>query len=131
MDSSRRAAVFVLAILVPTWALSCDDESAEIAGGIEIVSGDGQSAEVGTSLPEPVVVRVTDADRVPLSGVGVSWKVTSGGGSVTAEIRSGHRGHASATWTLGSSVGQQSLRASVEGAGSVTITATGLSAGGR
>ncbi len=128
MPGYRRVAFLALALLLPLWGPSCgDDQSAPVAGALEIVSGDGQSAEVGTSLSQQVVVRVTDDQGTPTSGIQVSWNVTAGGGSVTpAQSQSGSDGRASTTWTLGTSAGQQGLRASADGAGSVTFTATGL-----
>jgi flagellar hook protein FlgE len=47
------------------------------------VSGDAQTGTVGSTLPQPLVVRVTDAHNNPTPGVAVTFAVTSGGGSVT------------------------------------------------
>lgn len=51
---------------------------------IALVSGDGQEGKAGDSLPEPFVVRVTDADGDPLLGVEVIWRVGSGAGRFRA-----------------------------------------------
>src|SRR5687768_3955706 len=51
-----------------------------------IVSGDGQTAQPGTELPKPLVVRVTDSSGAPLAGRIVSFKVVAGGGKVYAGV---------------------------------------------
>jgi hypothetical protein len=71
------------------------------ANGIVAVSGDDQSAPVGSDLPAPLVVKVTDAFGNPIPGVSISWTVT-GGGSVSPETTvTGVDGQASVTRTLG------------------------------
>lgn len=51
---------------------------------IEEVLGNGQSAEVGERLAEPLVVRLADAAGTPLAGRLVSFEVTRGDGRVEA-----------------------------------------------
>ena len=92
---------------------------------LEIVSGDDQSAPAGEQLPAELVVRATDAAGNPVAGAAVAWRVTSGGGSAAPESSSTDAdGRASTRWTLGGTVGEQTLEASVSGAGSVTFGAT-------
>lgn len=50
------------------------------------VSGDGQEGKVGEMLPEPFVVRVTDADGDPVADVGVTWTVESGRGDFVRQF---------------------------------------------
>lgn len=65
-------------------------------------AGDGLVGNVGESLSQPLVVKVTDADGHPVAGVTVLWSVLEGEGSVTAIIpTTGDDGRASATATLG------------------------------
>lgn len=52
------------------------------------VSGDGQEGKAGEALPEPFVVRVTDADGDPVEDVDVTWNVHSGDG----DFVQGHSG---------------------------------------
>ncbi len=80
------------------------------------VSGDGQTAEVGQALANPVVVMVTDQFGNPVSGTAVQWAVTGGGGTVSpASGTSDAQGRVSATWTLGMTVGPNAAQASAAG----------------
>ena len=93
-------------------------------------SGDGQSAVVGRQLPNPLVVKVTDASGNPLEGVAIGWSVTAGGGSVSdSNSTTDAQGITSVEWTLGPTLGSQTLSASVQGLTPVTFGATGLPAG--
>jgi plastocyanin len=97
------------------------------ATAIAAVSGSGQTAQAGSQLPDPFVVRVTDAQGAGVSGVTVSWSVTGGGGSLSAaSSQSNSQGQASVTLTLGPAAGQNTVTASASGlTGSpVTFSAT-------
>jgi adhesin/invasin len=48
------------------------------------VSGDGQSAAVGSALPEPLVVRVVDQFGNGVSGVTIEWRTCDGSGDFDA-----------------------------------------------
>lgn len=94
--------------------------TAAAPASIEKRSGDGQQAPVGATLPEPVVVRVTDAFGNPVPGVTVSWVVTAGAGS--ADPLTGITdadGTASTRWTLGPGGGEQALTAVAAGMSAV------------
>ena len=49
------------------------------------VSGDNQEGMSGDALPSPLIVEVRDQDNNPLSGVGVTFTVTSGYGKLSEE----------------------------------------------
>ena len=80
-----------------------------------IASGNAQVDTVGHRLPQPIAVRVNDANGRLVYGLTVVFRVTSGGGSVapeTASTRGG--GLAQARWVLGTaSADTQRLEASV------------------
>ena len=77
------------------------------ANGLTLVSGDDQSAMVGTELPQPLVVAVTDGFGNPISGVTVTWSA-QGGGSVSEESTvTGDNGQTSVTRILGPTAGDQ------------------------
>jgi hypothetical protein len=83
---------------------------------IAIVDGDGQSALAGATLTEPIVVKVTDALDRPVAGQVVVFAINAGGGQVSPpSTQTGDDGMASATWTLGSSAGEQRVQAQVNG----------------
>jgi VCBS repeat-containing protein len=96
------------------------------AARLSIVSGDGQSGPPGEELPDPLVVRVKDADDNPVPGVAITWVIGSGHGSVSpATGRTGDDGDSSTRWTLGPDDGAaNSVTAVVSGVGTVEFSAT-------
>ena len=95
------------------------------ASGVQLLSGDGQQGAPRATLPAPIVVAVSDADGNPVSGAAVTWVVTAGGGSVDPTTSTTDAaGHASTSWTLGPTVGTNTVQAVVSGVGSATFTAT-------
>ena len=99
------------------------------------ISGDAQSATVGTALGQPLVVEQRDAQGNPVPGgtgdlianTVVNFAVTSGGGSLSGTVATvGADGRASTTWTLGTTSGSQTATATagVVSAGTVTFSAT-------
>ena len=97
-----------------------------VASALAIASGNSQTGTVGTALTAPLVVKVTANDGLGVAGVTVAFAVSSGGGAVTATAVTGDDGTASAAWTLGTTVGAQTVTATAAGvARAVTFTATG------
>ncbi len=96
---------------------------------LSAVSGDGQSALLGSVLPAPIVARLTDAGGYPVGGYQVSFAAASGSGEVIPVTgTTGADGVATATWTLGSMVGLQTVEASAANTtGPVTFSAAGIS----
>ena len=92
--------------------------------GLTIVSGNGQTGVVGTTLAQALVVRLTDALGNPIPSATVSFTVTAGGGTVAPSATTDANGEARASWALGGVVGTQSVTASAGGA-SVSFIATG------
>ncbi|NNK62505.1 MAG: hypothetical protein HKO98_04780, partial [Gemmatimonadetes bacterium] len=75
------------------------------------VGGADQTGLAGIALAEPLRVKIVDAFGNPFPGE-VTFTVLSGGGSISPEMAStGFAGVASATWTLGASLGEQTARA--------------------
>ncbi len=106
------------------------------AAQIAINAGDAQSAQVGTAVAVAPQVLVSDAFGNPKSGVGVTFAVAGGGGTVvpTTAITTNASGLATVTsWTLGGAAGTNTLTATATGSGitgnPVTFTATGTSGG--
>jgi len=100
------------------------------AASIAIFSGNGQSGNINTPLPLPVVVQVVDLGGNGVAGTTVSFAVVTGGGSVLpASGVSSATGLVQTTWTLGAMVGTQSISATSGGLGGspLTINATGTS----
>jgi hypothetical protein len=116
------AATGMVSVTAPTTVVS------GAATTLTITAGNNQTATVGTVVSVSPSVRVTDASGNPVSGVAVTFAVSSGGGSITAAIATtGPDGVASVgSWTLGSAAGANTLTATAGSlAGSpATFTAT-------
>jgi hypothetical protein len=93
---------------------------------LTLVSGDNQQAPVGTVLPQPLVVKVTDSFGNPIAGVNIDWTVDGGGSVSAASTPTDASGLASVERTLGPTAGQQlTVATSVTLAGSpLTFTHT-------
>ena len=97
-----------------------------VPAAITKVAGDGQTAQVATSVGVQPQVRITDATGAPVSWVSVEFEVVSGGGSVTdGTVITDAAGLASVgTWTLGTLTGPQTIQAATEGLSPVVFSAT-------
>lgn len=86
------------------------------------VAGEVWTAQV-TSV-DTVVVRVTDVRDRPLANVAVAWGVTAGDGAVAGQGEATDaRGEARAAWTLGQTVGPQTVTATVNALPPVSVHA--------
>ena len=93
-----------------------------VATSIVRVSGNNQTGTVSTALSDPFVVEVRDQNGDGLSGVSVAFAVTAGSGTLSsASVTTGSNGRAQSTLTLGSTVGTNTVTATVSGI-STTIT---------
>lgn len=105
------------------------EDSAEVqfvagpAANVAVTAGNNQTGAVGSALPASLQVRVTDEYGNTVSGASVQWS-TSNGSANPSNSQTASNGRASTTWTLGTTLGSQSLQANVSGAGSVTFNAT-------
>jgi len=76
---------------------------------LTVTAGDGQSGTVGLGLPVPLEVRAVAADGLGVAGIWIRFTAT-GGGSLSADsVLADTGGRASVSWTLGPSVGAQSV----------------------
>ena len=98
------------------------------ASRLTVVSGNGQTAEAGSLLPDALVVRLVDSEGNGVPNTGVTWVIASGGGSVTPQnTTTDGDGHTSAQWTLGPALGEQRADAVVSGVGVATFRTTATS----
>jgi hypothetical protein len=96
---------------------------------LEKVSGDQQSATVGTDAAEPLVIQVNDRNDQPVAGVEVMFEVTAGTGALSVDAAtSGADGRVSTQLTLGTAATTYEVTASLETgrANRSVFTATGL-----
>ena len=125
------------ALLLTLGALACSDSTepppALTPTTLMAFDGNSQQALAATALPQPLRVRVTDADARPVAGVSVTWSVTAGGGTVSpTSSATDSNGVAATTFTLGGQAGAQAAEAAVAGlTGSpVVFSATAIVTGG-
>lgn len=86
------------------------------AASIAINGGNNQSARVNNTLATPLSVIVRDAGGNTVSGVTVQFAVLTGGGHVSvASAVSNATGVAATSWTLGPTVGSQTVSATATG----------------
>ncbi len=90
---------------------------------LEAVSGDEQTAAVGTALPDSLVVRVVDDFGNPVAGVTVAWSASSGDVSPDL-VETGEDGRAAARRILGAEAGTQTATADVPGLEGASVTFT-------
>jgi hypothetical protein len=84
------------------------------AAQLKLVSGDRQAGPVGTALPKPVTLALSDRDGNPVAGVPVRLEAEAG--SISDSLGSTDAsGTLQIHWTLGRSAGTQRLIAKVEG----------------
>lgn len=105
------------------------DASAGPVSSLTIVAGNNQTVPAGSPVPVAPAVRVADGSGNPIAGAEVTFAVSSGGGSITGESTvTNAQGIATlGQWVLGTTVGPNTLSASVTGlTASVTFTATGV-----
>ena len=115
----RYAASLAAAVLL--LSVCHDDPAAPPPPGppaaISIIGGNEQSAVAGTELPQPLVVRITDANGQLLASIAVEFRVVEGGGHAReVETQTDASGVARGYWVLGTDVAQpQRLDALVSG----------------
>jgi len=100
-------------------ACSSNDDNTTVtpkASAIAIISGNAQTGVVGTALPLPLVVKVTDQNGAAMSGVVVNFTASGGATLRSASATTDANGQATDSLTLlGSTVGSDTVTASVSG----------------
>jgi hypothetical protein len=94
---------------------------------LRAMSGSGQQGTVGTQLPDPLVVRLTDGAARPVPGVVVDFRFESdvpGAQFDPATVTTDDTGFASVRVRLGSTAGAQTIEAAVGANPSSDLLAT-------
>lgn len=87
-----------------------------VAAKILRISGTGQVAKVGTTLPDPFVIEVQDNSGKPVAGVTVYFDINYGSGSLSNHQQTTNsNGRASTTLTLSNTPGEVIVSASADG----------------
>ena len=115
--------------VVPTASLTTtftQTAEPEVATGLVMAGGDGQTAEVRAALPYSLVVKAVDRFNNGVPGVEVSWETENGSVS-PATVVTGADGRAATQFTLGQRPGVYQATATAELAGSpIPFEATGI-----
>ena len=121
MGSSRRLPAVIAAICV-----ACTEPGVGPPHEIRRLTAATFNAVAGSSIPSGVGVKVVDARGKAVSGIRVAFTVTRGDGTVGPHlVVSDAEGNAHAEWTVGTTVGENSLIAWIDGAAdTATFTAT-------
>jgi uncharacterized protein with beta-barrel porin domain len=108
---ARRTIGLLLGILA---AFAQGPAYAQTAAVLTIVSGDDQTGSVLSTLPRPLVVRVTSPLGGAVRGVRIDWRVVLGGGTVlAASTETDETGATSNGWTLGPEPGTNIVTATL------------------
>ena len=113
-------------------AAACGRDTTSPSAGpparLEPLSVQNRSAQVGTTVSGGIVVKVSDQSGHPVVGASVALAVTLGNGVTTPRVAvTDAKGQATATWTLGTIIGQNEVTASVDGVvTSVRFSAMGV-----
>jgi hypothetical protein len=102
-------------------------EAPPVPASLVLVQGNLQSVQGGQELPNPVVVRLLDADGKPVEGIAVGFSVMNGGGSVNpGSVVTDESGEARTKWVLGSGEVNQTLTAKAPALDPLNINAIAL-----
>jgi hypothetical protein len=89
---------------------------------IAAVSGDDQTAPVNSALADSLVVKVSDGNGNPVSGITINWAAVGGGSVDPAAVITGTNGRAATARVLGPTSGQQSAQATGTGLAGSPVT---------
>lgn len=127
---SFRSLVALLAVAVAATLAACGSDDDPISpttpGSLVRVSGDSQSVPVGTTIAQPMIVRLLSQSGSPVAGTSVTWTLASGASGTLAGVSSATDadGRASMDFTAGTLAGKAEVTASVGVLPVVTFTQT-------
>jgi adhesin/invasin len=98
---------------VPVWPMVSAEADPIPANTRVSLVGEEPAAGVGDSVPDPVIIRVTDSTGIAIPDVPVAWRTGDGGTVMPLGDRTDSLGEARARWVLGPRAGRQVLRAQV------------------
>ena len=87
---------------VATFRVIAQPEAPE---SLAVAAGNGQSAQVSTVLPVPLVVKAVDRFGNGVAGIEVTWQASGGGDVSPTSVTTGPDGQAATALTLGDSPG--------------------------
>ncbi len=130
VDGAGRRGLVLAALALVVVGGACSDNNNSVAPLVATAitpnaTTNGQTGTVATPLAQAVGVVVVDQNGAPFPNASVAWTIESGGGSVdSAATFTDANGHATVVWTLGTTAGTDSLKATLTSGASTFITAT-------
>lgn len=97
---------------------------------LQVLAGDGQSAEIGYRLTEPVVIQVLDSNGAPVQGAWVDfYRELADRVDIVGGMPTDKEGKAEVVWRMPGEAGSHTLKISVPGTSlKATVKATATSA---
>lgn len=131
--SGNTARLAVLMAVALAGAACSDTSDVPMPTILSINAGvDGQTGVVNQPVPTPVSVHIVDQFGAAMATSPVTWTVRSGGGHVSQTTTvTNFDGDATTVWTLGPTVGPQSLQATTSNALIRIINVTAVAATGQ
>ncbi|MEX2179803.1 MAG: IPT/TIG domain-containing protein [Gemmatimonadaceae bacterium] len=107
---------------------ACAEKGPLVPGIATRISADGVTGVAGAAVASPPAVQVTASNGTALAGIAVTFAIQGGGGSVTGAAQTTNsEGIATVgSWTLGTTVGANTLTANTSSLPEITFTATGV-----
>lgn len=84
---------------------------------MELSGGNGQQGVAGTTLSQPIAVRVKDQFGNPVPAIEISWSASGESAVVPAQSETDEMGVARTQWTIGTSAGSYTATATASGLG--------------
>ncbi len=126
---SRAHAVRLGFLMMVLGAGACLDPTSVLNATMGIWTGANQTAPVDSPLPDSLAVQVVHNSGLPLEDITVTWEVETGGGTISpTSSLTDKDGIAKAAFTLGPTVGIQTVIARVEKLGFVRFGHTATAA---
>ncbi|MGH7618214.1 MAG: hypothetical protein ACREPM_13390, partial [Gemmatimonadaceae bacterium] len=111
-----RLSAAALTVAVAACTRDAVSPSGQVAARLDPASTAPATSVVGTSLPNALMVKVSNASGAPVANAAVAFAVTQGNGSTNPRVaNTDSQGIATATWTLGTILGPNEVTASVTG----------------
>jgi hypothetical protein len=133
MMNTRSVSTWLLTAAIVVASLTCSSDIGDPDGeaaAVVVVAGNDQVGFVNEPLPDPLVVRVDDAEGQPVEGVTVVWTAGGGGSVSESEVPTGPDGRSVVQRVLGSAAGVVTTTAVVGDLVPVVFTSTVESASG-
>lgn len=121
------ATVKVFSLTQETVSATVTVSVAQIPAAFSKQSGDLQTATVGTSIGQPLKMKLADSSGTGVSGAIVTFAVTQGGGTTSVADTTDGLGVVSTSWQLGTTSGANTMTATLTSIAlpALTFTATG------